>query len=222
MPGIGLFKGDSGPRSLSRLDKKVAGGRTGRTMDGRQIEAEAAIRVLIQSMGESPDREGLKKTPHRVVKAFKEMTSGYQDDPRAILSTTFSDRCDEMIVVRDMEFWSLCEHHLLPFQGHCTVGYLPKDRIVGLSKIGRLVHCFARRLQVQERMTEQIAQAMMEHLDPLGVGVIVRAKHTCMSMRGVKTPGLMMTSCLLGQFKEASTRAEFLALGHKSYGTIET
>ena len=185
-------------------------------MDGRQIEAEAAIKMLLQSIGENPEREGLKRTPYRVVKALKEMTSGYHDDPKAILSTTFSDRCDEMIVVRDMEFWSLCEHHMLPFHGVCTVGYLPKDRIVGLSKIGRLVNCFARRLQVQERLTEQIANAIMEHLDPLGVGVIVRAKHTCMSMRGVKMPGLMMTSCLLGQFKEATTRSEFLALGHDS------
>jgi GTP cyclohydrolase I len=117
-----------------------------------------------------------------------------------------------MVVVRQISFWSLCEHHMLPFHGTATVGYLPKDRIVGLSKIGRLVHCFARRLQVQERMTEEIANSLMDALNPHGVGVIVRATHTCMEMRGVKTAAEMMTSCLLGQFREPATRAEFLSL----------
>ncbi|MBN8553912.1 MAG: GTP cyclohydrolase I FolE [Deltaproteobacteria bacterium] len=174
--------------------------------------AEAAVKELIKLIGEDTNREGLKRTPHRVVKSLLELTSGYNLDPKSILSTTFTEKCNEMVVVRNIQFWSLCEHHMLPFHGTATVGYLPKDRIVGLSKIGRLVHCFARRLQVQERMTEEIANALQENLSPYGVGVIVRATHTCMEMRGVKTAAEMMTSCLLGQFREPATRSEFLAL----------
>lgn len=173
--------------------------------------AETAVRELIRMIGENPDREGLKKTPHRVVRSLKELTSGYSDDPKQILSTVFSEKCDEMIIVKDIEFWSLCEHHMLPFHGFATVGYLPRKKIVGLSKIGRLVHCFARRLQVQERLTEEIAKSFMKHLNPLGVGVIIQARHSCMNMRGVKTPGLMVTSCLLGEFRNPTTRAEFLS-----------
>jgi len=172
---------------------------------------ESAVRELIQLIGEDPDREGLKKTPHRVVRALKELTAGYSEDPKQILSTVFSEKCDEMVIVKDIEFWSLCEHHMLPFHGFATVGYLPGKKIVGLSKIGRLVHCFARRLQVQERMTEEIARSFLKHLNPLGVGVIIKARHTCMNMRGVKTPGLMITSCLLGNFRDPTTRAEFLS-----------
>lgn len=175
--------------------------------------AEESVRNLIRWVGEDPTREGLVKTPHRVVKAYRELTEGYSQSPKDILSTTFTQKTDEMIVVKDIEFWSLCEHHMLPFNGRVTVGYLPTDRIVGLSKIGRLVHCFARRLQVQERLTEEIAHSMMEHLNPRGVGVIIKARHSCMSMRGVKTPGVMMTSCLLGQFRsDVATRTEFLSL----------
>jgi GTP cyclohydrolase I len=182
-------------------------------MHDEQIEkAEDAVRELLRFMGEDIQREGLKKTPHRVAKAFRELTAGYHMNPREILSTTFAEKCNEMVVVRQISFWSLCEHHMLPFHGTATVGYLPKDRIVGLSKIGRLVHCFARRLQVQERMTEEIANSLMDALNPHGVGVIVRATHTCMEMRGVKTAAEMMTSCLLGQFREPATRAEFLSL----------
>lgn len=177
------------------------------------VEAEKSVAELLRFVGENPEREGLRKTPHRVAKSLKELTSGYSEDPKVILSTTFEDASDEMVVVRDIQFWSLCEHHMLPFHGSVTVGYIPKGRIVGLSKIGRLVHCFARRLQVQERMTRQIANAMMEHLQPVGIGVIVKAMHTCMAMRGVKTPAEMMTSCVLGVFRtDATTRAEFLAL----------
>ncbi len=174
--------------------------------------AEEAVRQLIHFVGENPDREGLMKTPHRVAKAYREMTSGYAEDPQKILSTTFSDRCDEMVVVRQIRFWSLCEHHMLPFHGYATVGYLPKDKIVGLSKIGRLVHCFARRLQVQERLTLDIANSLMEHLHPLGVGVVVRATHLCMEMRGVKSPAEMVTSCMLGAFRDGTTRSEFLSM----------
>lgn len=173
-------------------------------------QAEAAVKQILEFVGEDPAREGLLKTPHRVAKSFLELTEGYRQDPAKILATTFSESCDEMVVVRDIEFWSLCEHHLLPFHGRVTVGYLPKDRIVGLSKIGRVVQCFSRRLQVQEKMTQQIANAIMEHLKPHGVGVIVRANHQCMAMRGVKSPAEMVTSCLLGQFLDPATRAEFL------------
>jgi GTP cyclohydrolase I len=183
-----------------------------RGVERKTAQAESHVRGLLEWIGENPEREGLVRTPHRVAKAFREMTSGYREDPREILSTVFTQKCDEMVVVRDIEFWSLCEHHMLPFQGTVKVGYLPRNKIVGLSKISRLVHCFAKRLQVQERMTEEIANAMMEHLNPLGVGVLVRAKHSCMMMRGVKTPGEMVTSSLLGQFRKASTRAEFLGL----------
>lgn len=175
-------------------------------------QAEEAVKTLLNFIGEDPKREGLKKTPHRVAKAFMELTSGYALDPNEILSTTFSEKCNEMVVVRNIPFWSLCEHHMLPFHGTATVGYLPRERIVGLSKIGRLVHCYARRLQVQERLTEEIANSLMTALNPHGVGVIVKATHTCMEMRGVKTPAEMMTSCLLGQFREPATRAEFLSL----------
>ncbi len=175
-------------------------------------EAEAGVKNILLHIGEDPSREGLVKTPHRVVKAMKELTAGYQQDPKEILSTVFHQKYNEMVIVRDIEFWSLCEHHMLPFYGTATVGYLPDKKIVGLSKIGRLVHCFARRLQVQERLTEEVAHSLMDHLHPQGVGVIIKARHTCMNMRGIKTQGVMVTSCLLGQFREPATRAEFLSL----------
>lgn len=175
-----------------------------------KAQAEESVRNILKFIGEDPSREGLIKTPHRVVKAFQELTEGYSQDPKQILSTTFSAEYDEMVVVKKIQFWSLCEHHLLPFHGTATVGYLPRDRVVGLSKIGRLVHCFSKRLQIQEQMTQQIAHAMMEHLNPRGVGVIVEATHQCMAMRGVKTPAVMTTSCLLGEFRKPETRAEFL------------
>lgn len=172
------------------------------------------IRALLIGLGEDPDRDGLKRTPQRVAAAYREMTAGYQLDPADILSTTFDVAYDEMVVVRGIEFWSLCEHHLMPFHGTATVGYLPRERVVGLSKIGRLVQCFARRLQVQERMTQQIADAMQEHLNPVGVGVVIHASHTCMAMRGVKLAGEMVTSSMLGAFREdGRARTEFLALG---------
>ncbi len=182
------------------------------------IAAEQAVVQLLKYIGEDPAREGLKRTPHRVVKAYDELCSGYSMDPARILATTFNEPCDEMVIVRDLRFWSLCEHHMLPFHGMVTVGYLPRDRIVGLSKIGRLVHCFSRRLQVQERMTQEIANAIMEFLHPQGVGVIVKATHLCMEMRGVKSGAEMVTSCLLGQFRDPATRAEFLQMKHsRSY-----
>ncbi|TVQ80476.1 MAG: GTP cyclohydrolase I FolE [Bradymonadales bacterium] len=173
-------------------------------------KAEAAVKDLLEFLGENPDREGLLQTPQRVARSLRELTDGYRQNPAEILSTTFEEACDELVVVRDIEFWSLCEHHLLPFHGRATIGYLPNQKIVGLSKLGRVVHCFSRRLQVQEKLTQQIAHSIMEHLKPHGVGVILRATHQCMAMRGVKTPAEMVTSCLLGQFRDPTTRAEFL------------
>lgn len=182
-------------------------------------DAHDAVRFLLGHMGEDPGREGLHETPRRVVSALREMTSGYRDDPATILACTFDgDGYDQMIVCRGVDFVSLCEHHLLPFVGICDVGYLPGDgRVVGLSKMARLVECFARRFQVQERMTQQIASAMDDHLRPAGVGVIVRASHACMACRGVrKANAEMVTSAMLGAFRDdPSARAEFLAMtGH--------
>lgn len=174
---------------------------------------EENVRRLLQHIGEDPTREGLLDTPKRVVKALTEMTAGYLLDPAQVLGTTFGDTCDEMIVVSPIEFTSTCEHHLLPFTGTATVGYVPGDRVVGLSKLPRLVDLFAHRLQIQERMTNQIADAIEEHLRPRGVGVILSAHHTCMSCRGVRKQGTQMTtSALRGYMKDdPKARAEFLA-----------
>lgn len=176
---------------------------------------DSVIRQL-QFIGEDPTREGLKETPARALKALLEMTSGYADDPAKILSKTFNEPCDEMVLVRDIPFWSLCEHHMLPFHGTATVAYIPDGKIVGLSKIPRTVNAFARRLQVQERLTHQVAEAMNQALKPKGVGVLIKASHLCMAIRGIKSGGEMVTSCLLGAMKEDSkAREEFLALGRK-------
>ena len=175
-------------------------------------DAEDTVIRQLEFIGEDPTREGLRETPKRVLKAMKEMTSGYQANPQEILSKTFSDVCDEMVVVDRIGYWSLCEHHMLPFYGTATVAYLPKDRVVGLSKIPRLVEALSRRLQVQERLTEQIAKTIQQILEPRGVGVLVEGNHLCCAMRGAKTPVSMKTSCLLGEFREPEVRAEFLAL----------
>lgn len=179
------------------------------TDETRDIE-DSVVRQL-EMIGEDPKREGLKDTPTRYLKALKELTHGYGEDPSKLLAKVFDEPYDEMVVVKEIGFWSLCEHHLLPFHGSATVAYVPNGRVVGLSKIPRLVNAFARRLQVQERLTHQIAHAMQEHLNPLGVGVIIRATHTCMAMRGVKSDGSMVTSCLLGCFRDdPRARQEFL------------
>lgn len=180
----------------------------------REGAAEYGVRNLLILMGEDPEREGLRDTPARVLKAFAEMTRGYQADPAAILSTTFSEQSDEIVMVRGVRFTSLCEHHLLPFVGTVDVGYLPGEQVVGLSKLARLVECFAQRLQVQERMTRQIAEAIEQHLNALGVGVVVRAHHSCMGCRGVKQQDAqMITSAMLGVFRNRTEiRSEFLTL----------
>ncbi len=172
-----------------------------------------AVRTLLAEVGEDPDRAGLLGTPERVRRMYAEMTSGYAADPDELFDASFEVDYDEMVVVRDIEFASLCEHHLLPFFGTAHVGYLPRGRVIGLSKIPRVVDLYARRLQLQERMTQQIAGLLMERLDPKGVACVVEATHLCMTIRGVAKPGAtMVTSSMLGTFRrDARTRAEFLA-----------
>lgn len=183
---------------------------------GAKGESVAAlIRKMIVQLGEDPEREGLRKTPERYEKAMKFLTSGYHQNLDTVLNgATFSVSYDEMVIVKDIEFFSLCEHHLLPFFGKAHVAYLPHKRVLGLSKIARLVNVFARRLQIQERMTSQIADAIQEKISPHGVGVIIEARHLCMQMRGVeKQHGQAVTSAMLGSFRHnKQTRDEFLAL----------
>ena len=180
------------------------------------------IHALLTSLGEDPARDGLRRTPERVDKALRYLTSGYHADISKILNDAFYDvKYDEMVVVKDIEFFSLCEHHMLPFYGKMHVAYLPSDKVIGLSKIPRLVDMFARRLQIQERLTQQVAQTIQEVIQPLGVGVICEAKHFCMMMRGVeKQHSGAMTSAMLGAFRDCKeTRDEFLSLvNHKSNG----
>ena len=175
--------------------------------------AEEAVSTLLRFIGEDPSREGLADTPARVVRAWREMTAGYQEDPAEILSRTFDESSDELIMLRGISFYSMCEHHLLPFYGEACVGYLP-GKVVGISKLARLVNCFAHRLQVQERMTRQIADAIEAHLDARGVGVILRAHHLCMGCRGVRQQDTdMVTSAMLGTLRtDATSRSEFLRL----------
>lgn len=177
---------------------------------------EANVRRILEHMGEDPDREGLLKTPDRVARAFEYLTRGYQQDPKAVINGALftEDAYSEMIVVKDIDFFSLCEHHILPFFGRANVAYIPNRRIVGISKIARLVDVYARRLQVQERLTTQVAQTVMEELKPRGVGVIITAEHLCMRMRGVeKQNSIVTTSATLGAFRtRQETREEFITL----------
>ena len=176
---------------------------------------EALFRSLIEAVGEDPKREGLVDTPERAARAMEFLTSGYHQEPASVVNNAiFESDMDEMVIVRDIELYSMCEHHLLPFIGKCHVGYLPKGHVIGLSKVARLVDVFARRFQIQENLTTQIAQSIMDLLEPAGVGVVVEAKHLCMMMRGVeKQNSMMTTSCMLGAFRSNSqTRGEFLDL----------
>ncbi len=176
---------------------------------------EQNFRKIIEGIGEDPSREGLVKTPQRAAKAFEFIMQGYKKDVKEIVNgAIFKSDNEEMIVVKDIEMYSMCEHHLLPFFGKAHVGYIPNGKIIGLSKIARIVDMYARRLQVQENLTKQIAETMMEVTGALGVGVLIEAKHLCMMMRGVeKQNSLMKTSCLLGSFRQAEgTRKEFLSL----------
>jgi GTP cyclohydrolase I len=173
------------------------------------------VRELLKEVGEDSERDGLRDTPERVARSLAFLTQGYNMDPREVVGTAmFAAQYDEMVVVRDVEIYSLCEHHLLPFFGRCHIAYLPREKIVGLSKLARLAEVFARRLQVQERLTTEIATAIQDILEPRGVGVVVEAQHLCMMMRGIeKQNSLAVTSCMLGQFRtDARTRGEFLSL----------
>ncbi|HZI48707.1 MAG TPA: GTP cyclohydrolase I FolE [Pyrinomonadaceae bacterium] len=176
---------------------------------------EDMFRNLLEAIGEDPQREGLLQTPTRAARAFEFLTNGYRQNLDDIVNgAIFSSEASEIILVKDIELYSMCEHHLLPFIGRAHVAYIPNGKVIGLSKIARIVDVFARRLQIQEQLTVQIADALMKCLEPNGVGVVVEAKHLCMMMRGVeKQNSVMKTSCLLGSFKEdARTRSEFLAL----------
>jgi GTP cyclohydrolase I len=185
-----------------------------------QPRIEKAVREILLAIGEDPDREGLLKTPSRVGRAYAELMAGLTVDPRRHLKTVFHERYDEIVLLRDISFHSLCEHHLLPFTGKAHVAYLPAGKVVGLSKLARLVEDYARRPQVQERLTTQIADALMDELNPVGAACVIEASHTCMTIRGVKRPGsIMVTSALRGIFKDNSaSRAEVLALMHAKDG----
>jgi GTP cyclohydrolase I len=184
----------------------------GRVIDGPRLEA--AVREILLALGEDPDREGLARTPARVAAAYGELFAGLGEDPRQHLHVTFDEDHREMVILRDIPFASMCEHHLLPFTGYAHVGYIPQGRVVGLSKLARLVDGYARRPQVQERLTSEIADALMAGLRPNGCGVVIEAVHTCMTIRGVSKPGAtMLTSAMRGGFKtRPETRAEFMSL----------
>ncbi len=173
------------------------------------------VRELLVELGEDPDREGLKVTPQRMAEALAFLTSGYRQTPKQVLNgAVFQAHMNHMIIVRDIEVYSLCEHHLLPFYGRCHVGYIAKDKVLGVSKIARIVDCFARRLQIQERLTEQVASAVLEEAEAEGIGVVMECRHLCMMMRGVeKQNSVMTTSVVLGSFRDdPATRQEFLSL----------
>ena len=178
-------------------------------------ELEAHVRAILRALEPEPEREGLQRTPGRVARALEFLTRGYGVDPKQVINgALFVEDYSEMIVLKDIDFYSMCEHHVLPFFGKAHVAYLPNGRIVGVSKLARLVELYARRLQVQERMTTQIANTIMEELDPLGVGVVLEAEHLCMRMRGVeKQNSVVVTSCMLGTFRDRQeTREEFTTL----------
>jgi GTP cyclohydrolase IA len=176
---------------------------------------ELLVRQLLVELGEDPEREGLLKTPQRVAKALAFLTHGYRSDPQEVINQAlFTQTTSGMVIVKDIELYSLCEHHILPFFGRCHIGYIPNGRVFGVSKLARLVDVYARRLQLQERLTDQVSQAIMESIDAKGVGVMIEARHLCMMMRGVeKQNSIMLTSSVLGVFRDhLATREEFLSL----------
>jgi len=205
------------------VDTALGGGRLPESLltssDGHrrpsQAEAESAVRTLIKWAGDNPDREGLVGTPERVVRAYKEFFAGYDKDPVALLTKTFEETAvyDEMIVLRDIRLESHCEHHIVPILGKVHIGYFPAGRVVGISKLARLVEVFAKRMQIQETLTSQIADTIQDVLKPHGVGVVIEAAHQCMTTRGIRTPGVsMVTSRMLGSFRDdLETRREFVA-----------
>ena len=197
---------------LRHRANSVGNGKALKPVDEARIGA--AVREILLAVGEDPDREGLRETPERVARMYAEMFSGLRADPRELLQKKFTQKYDEMVLEKDIRFESMCEHHLLPFLGRAHIAYLPNGKIVGLSKLGRVVEALARRPQVQERMTEQLADLLVAELDPRGVGVILEASHTCMTIRGVRKPdSICVTSAMRGAFKDnQSTRAELMAL----------
>jgi GTP cyclohydrolase I len=198
---------------VAQVDRAARAGTAGRPT---RRDAEQAVQTLIRWAGDDPAREGLRSTPQRVINAYESFFSGYGQDPVELLQRTFEeiDGYDEMVLLREIRFESHCEHHMLPIIGRAHVAYLPKKRVVGISKLARVVEAYARRLQIQEKMTAQIANSINEVLEPQGVAVVVEAEHQCMTTRGVHKPGVtMVTSRMLGRFRsDASTRREFLAL----------
>jgi GTP cyclohydrolase I len=202
------------PSRTRRLQDKANGTPGLKPVDHARIAA--AVREILLAVGEDPDREGLGETPQRVARMYEEMFAGMRLDPAAVLATTFTEKYDEMVLVKDIGFESMCEHHLLPFFGQAHVAYLPNGKIVGLSKLARAVEVLSRRPQVQERMTEELADLIMKELDAKGVGVILEAAHACMSIRGIRKPGtICTTSAMRGTFRaNLSTRSEMLALIH--------
>ena len=207
----------------ARLDHCKAAGDDARADGGQSGSAESsvdrprierAVREILLAVGENPDREGLRETPARVARMYSELFDGLHQDPRRHLRKFFTETCDEVVLVRDISFNSMCEHHMLPFMGKAHVAYLPGDRVIGLSKLARVVEEVARRPQVQERMTEQIANLLVDELHAKGVGVVIEAVHTCMTIRGVRKPGsVCVTSAMKGCFRtKSSTRAELMTL----------
>lgn len=181
-----------------------------------RTKALAAVRTLLEYVGENPDREGLKETPDRVLRSYTELFAGYNEDPATVFKTFTDGVCDEMVVLKGIEFSSCCEHHMLIFRGSISCAYLPRKRIIGLSKLARLVEIFARRLQVQERMTVQITSALDKYLKPFGSACVVEAQHSCMTCRGVlKQNSMMVTSSLTGEFRKTAVRSELFSIINK-------
>ena len=179
---------------------------------------EKAVKEILEAVGEDTNREGIRATPKRVANMYAELLAGSGDDAKDCVKSLFKEKCDEIILLRDIPFYSICEHHLMPFIGKANVAYLPADCVIGVSKLARIVDCFARRLQVQERLTAQIADFLNEHLKPQGVAIVLEASHSCMTIRGIKKPGsVMVTSALRGIFKkDPRSRAEVLSLMHNA------
>lgn len=206
------------PNRSTRMARRVAADGNSRSGAGGVDLAriQAAVREILLAVGEDPEREGLRETPERVARMYAELFAGLGNDPRELLRRQFTQKYDEMVLEKDIAFASICEHHLMPFLGKAHIAYLPRGRILGLSKLARVVDLLAHRPQVQERMTEELADLLMEQLEPRGVGVVLEASHTCMTVRGVRKPGsLCITSAMRGAFRDnASTRAEMLALIH--------